>query len=245
MRRRLSWLAAILGVVGVIGLLVVLIPGRHDTEVPLVEGGYVPPKPEVPLRRRNRELVAPLEVASKFIQTAVARKNVADSWDIISPTYPGKSEYTRQQWAKADGLPVVPFQAERARWRLDYSFKNEVGLKVALFPPKNSDVPATVFDIDLVRRGKGENRRWLVDYFAPSGPGSTIITDLRSGGGGSNNRATGLPDLSPIGGAHRISRAWILVPVGILGLAILFPLALGIGYVVRVKRAERDFARAP
>lgn len=228
-----------------IGLLIVLIPGRSDTEVPLVEGGYAPPQPEVPLKRRNRELVAPLDVATKFIQTAVARKNVAASWDIISSTYPGKSEYTREQWAKSDGLPVVPFTTERARWRLDYSFKKEVGFKVALFPPKNSEEQATVFDIDLVRRGKGENRRWLVDYFAPTGPGSTIITDLKSGGG--NNRAAGLPDLGVAGlnGAHRISRIWILVPVGILGLAVLFPLILGIGYVVRVKRAERDFARAP
>lgn len=242
MRRRLGWVAAMLGVVGMIGLLVVLIPGRTETEVPLVEGGYVPPEPDVPLRRRNRDLIAPLDVASKFVQTAVTRKDVAASWDVISPTYPGKSEYTKEQWAKADALPVVPFPAERARWRLDYSFKNEIGLKVALFPAKGSDVKATVFDIDVIRRGKGKNRRWLVDYFAPSGTG-TIVTDVRSGGG--TNRATGFPDLNPIGQAHRISRIWILVPIGILGLAVLFPLVIGVGYVVRVRRAERDFARAP
>ena len=83
MRRRLGWVAAMLGVVGVVGLLVVLIPGRpNEPEAPLVEGGYLPPEPEIPLRRRNRELIAPLDVASKFILTAVVRKNVGESWEI-------------------------------------------------------------------------------------------------------------------------------------------------------------------
>ena len=133
MRRRLGWLAAMLGLVGVIGLLVVLIPGRPDEpEAPLVDGGYVPPEPEVPLRRRNRDLVEPLDVASKFILTAVARKNVGQSWEIISPTFPGKSEYTKEQWATAKALPVQSFEVERARWRLDHSFKNEVGLKATM-----------------------------------------------------------------------------------------------------------------
>jgi hypothetical protein len=241
MRRRLGWLATFLGFVGVIGLLVVLIPGRPaEHEAPLVEGGYVPPEPEVPLPRRNRDLLEPLDVASKFILTAVVRENVGESWDIMAPTFPGKSEYTRKTWAHASSLPVQSFEVERARWRLDYSFKNDVGLKVALFPPKNSEYKATVFDIAMVRRGSGENRRWLVDYFGPSGT-STIPTSL---GGGGTNRATGLPDLNPVGESHRISTAWILLPIGILGLAVLFPLALGIGYVIRVRRAERDFASA-
>lgn len=243
MRRRLGWLAATLGVVGVVGLLVVLIPGRPaEFEAPLVEGGYVPPEPEVPLRRTNRELIAPLDVASDFILTAVVRKNVGKSWDLLSPTFPGKAEFTKETWAKAEALPVQSFEVEHSRWRLDYSFKNEVGLKVALFPPKGSEYRATVFDIDLVQRGKGKNRRWLVDYFGPAGA-STIVTSLS--GSGSTNRATGLPDLNPAGEAHRIGTAWILVPIGILGLAVLFPLGLGIGYLVRVRRAERDFASAP
>lgn len=111
MRRRLGWLAAMLGLVGVIGLLVVLIPGRPDEpEAPLVDGGYVPPEPEVPLRRRNRDLVEPLDVASKFILTAVARKNVGQSWEIISPTFPG-SPSTR----KSSGPRPKRYPCSRSR----------------------------------------------------------------------------------------------------------------------------------
>jgi hypothetical protein len=246
MRRRLGWLATTLGFIGVVGLLIVLLPGRpEEGGAPLVEGGYLPPEPETPYRRRNRDLVAPLVVAEYFVSTAVTRKNVAASWDVISPTFPGKSEFTKKQWGKAKSLPFVPFDAERAKWRPDYSFKNEVGFKVALFPPKDSNERAAVFDISMVRRGQGKHRRWLVDYFAPTG--QTISTsEARSGGGGGGaNRVTGLPNLNPVGESHRISTAWIFLPIGILGLAVLFPLALGIAYVVRVKRAERDFARAP
>ena len=213
---------------------------------PLVEGGTLPPEPEAPYPRRTRDLVAPLVVAEYFVSTAVNRKNLAASWDVLSPTFPGKSEFTKKKWAKAKALPFVPFEAERAKWRPDYSLKNEVGFKVALFPPKDSEESAAVFDIALVRLGHGKNRRWLVDYFSPTG--QTISTgETRAAGGGGANRATGLPNLDPtgVGQSHRISTAWIFVPIGILALAVLFPLGLGVAYVFRVKRAERDFARAP
>ena len=69
---------------------------------------------------------------------------------------------TKKQWAKAKSLPVVPLDAERAKWRLDYSFENEVGLKVALVPPKGSESKAAVFDIDMVAGVHGKNWCWLV-----------------------------------------------------------------------------------
>jgi hypothetical protein len=52
-----------------------------------------------------------------------------------------------------------------------------------------------------------------------------------------------LPDLNPKNsGAHRLDTIWLAVPIGILGMAILLPIAFGIGYLIRVKRAEREFA---
>ena len=211
-----------------------------------MEGGYLPPEPEAPYRRRNRDLVAPLVVAEYFVSTAVTRKNLAASWDVLSPTFPGKSEFTKKQWAKAKALPFVPFEADRAKWRPDYSLKNEVGFKVALFPPKGSEESAAVFDIALVRRGHGKNRRWLVDYFSPTG--QTISTsEARAPAAAAPTGRQGFPTWTRPGleQSHRISTAWIFVPIGILGLAVLFPLGLGVAYVIRVKRAERDFARAP
>lgn len=240
MRRRLGWVASALALAGGVGLLIVLLPGR-SAEAP-EEGprgiGYEPPKPEVPVRRSARSLEEPLDAAAKFVRTAVSRKHVGESWDVVAPTYEGKDQFTRQTWAKGD-IPVQPFPVDRAKWDLDYSYKNEVGLLVALFPPRGSDVRATLFNIDLRAFGKGKQRRWLVEYFGPAGTG-TIAT-----GGGSGRTATGFPDLNPVGkpGKQRLDKTWILVPIGVLGLAVLVPLALGISYVIRARRADRDFAR--
>lgn len=237
-RKRLRWLGGVLVVAAGVTVLVMLLPGRNDPiEGPTSLGGYAPPKPEKRVRRSNRQLVGPLQVAEKFITTAVMRKNIAESWDVTSPAFPGKSEYSKAEWAEGD-IPVVPFPVEKARWRLDYSFENEVGLAVALFPPKDSEVEATVFNVDLRAYGRGQNRRWLVENYGPAGTNS--IVDTRT-----PVRAGGIPDLGPAGdvGESRLASSWIFVPIGILGLALLVPLVLGIGYVIRVRRAERDFAR--
>jgi hypothetical protein len=238
MRRRLGWLSGGLVLVACVGLLIVLFPGRNqEAAVEEPRGvGYEPPQPEAPVARTNRALVGPLDVAAKFIQTAVMRKQVGKSWNLIAPTYPGKAEYTQREWAKGD-IPVIPFPVDHAKWDLDYSYKESVGLAVALFPPRGSKVRATVFNIDMRLFGRGKQRRWLVEYFGPAGTGN-----LTTGGG--SRTATGLPDLNPVGkpGTQRLDKKWILVPIGVLGLALFVPLALGISYVIRSRRAERDFA---
>jgi hypothetical protein len=244
MRRRLGWLATALLFAGCIGLLVVLLPGRSNTpdEPTAAAGGYLPPQPERKVTRSRGELNAPLTVAAKFVETAVARKHVGKSWDILSPTYDGKSGYTRQSWAKGD-IPVQSFPVDRAKWDLDHSFKNEVGLLVALFPPRGSNYQAAVFKIDLRAFGRGKHRRWLVDYFGPAGMGNINVEGR--GTAAPTNPATGLPNLDPKlkGGSGRLDRRWIIVPIGILGLAVLIPIALAVTNVIRVRRAERDFAR--
>src|SRR6266545_3136662 len=107
----------------------------------------------------------------------------------------------------------------------------------ALFPPKGSEVRATVFNIDLAAVGKGKHRRWLVENFGPAGA-SNITTSVAP------RSAGGFPNLGPgkRTGSGRLGTGWILVPVGILGLVLLLPLGLGIAYMVRVRRAEREFS---
>ncbi|HYZ19801.1 MAG TPA: hypothetical protein VE615_09655 [Gaiellaceae bacterium] len=242
MRRRLGWLSIGLALAGCVGILIVLMPGRSQTATGPTEstGGYVPPQPEKSVRMSNRQLVAPLNVAAKFIDTAVARRNVAESWNILSPTFEGRGEYTKRTWAKGD-IPVQSFPVSKAKWDLEHSFRNEVGLLVALFPPKGSDYRATVFKIDLRAFGKGAHRRWLVDYFGPVGTDNISVPS-----GGAAPRTGGLPDLNPqgrTGPSGRLNRAWLAVPIGILGMAVLFPIGFAVANVYRGRRAERNFAK--
>jgi hypothetical protein len=240
MRRRLGWVGAGLTVAGCIGLLIVLLPGRSaeaQEEGPRA-AGYEPPQPQLQVPRTASSLQAPLDTAAKFVRTAVARKSVGESWELVAPTYVGKEEFTKRSWARGD-IPVQPFPVDRAKWDLDYSYRNEVGLLVALFPPRGSKVRATVFNIDLRAFGKGKQRRWLVEYFGPAGT-STIAT------GGGARTATGLPDLDPTGrpGTSRLDRKWMIVPFSVLGLALLVPIVLGVSYAIRSRRAEREFANS-
>lgn len=239
-RRRLGWLSMLLAILAGITGLVMLLPGRHQKLDKPVPGGSAVPIQEVPYNRTEKDLRKPLAVAARFVDTAVTRKDVAASWDLIDPDFPGKSEYTRKQWVRRGDIPVVPFPAVAARWRPDYSYQNEIGLKVALYPPAHSESRAAVFDIALHASGTGRHRQWRVVSFMPAG-------GQAGPGNGPPGRAGGFPDLGNRIGqqtSSHLSRAWLLLPLSVFGLALLTPLGLGIANSVRVRRAERQFARS-
>ena len=81
-------------------------PNTAPPENTAATGGPVrivsPPK-HLTLKLRDR--AAALAVASRFIDTAVARKNVDRSWGLVTPTL--RAGYTRKQWDTAN-LPGIP-----------------------------------------------------------------------------------------------------------------------------------------
>ena len=169
-RRRLAWLGALGAAAGAVALLIVLFPSPDKVEetAPLEPGGWVP-APQEQVEPSQDATAHALAVAADFVRTAVARRNVGSSWELVTPRF--RLGFTRKAWAKGD-IPVVPFPVDIARWRLEYSLRNELGFEVALFPPKQSDQRATVFDIGMLAVGSGSDRHWLVDYFSPGPVGS-------------------------------------------------------------------------
>jgi hypothetical protein len=236
LRRRLIWGAGLLLVVSAVSALVVT--GRSsDPEV--VESairapGWEPAQPPASLKRSAAQLEEPLAVAARFLSTAVARKNVGSSWELVTPEL--RQGYTRARWSKGD-IPVVPFPVRSARWDLDYSYSNEVGLRVAVFPLPGSKMRATVFNLDLRALGPSGKRRWLVSGFTPVGVTGAAVA------GSAPKSSLGDARRSERRGEARLSAAWLFVPLGILGLALLIPVALGVSYWVRSKQAEREWAR--
>lgn len=234
-RRRLAWLAALAAAAGAVLAIVSLFPSP-TTKAPTAGGGpgWLPPPEEKPVRVRRDALDEPLYVAARFIQTAVARRHVDESWQLVTPQL--RQGMTRSQWASGS-IPVVPFPVREARWQLDYSFRNALGFKVALFPRRGSGVDATVFNLDLRAVGRGKKRHWLVDGFTPAGnapppPGEAAqVSGVPNIGG----RATGTP---------RLGAAWIAVPFAILGLVVLVPLGVGIAQWYRGRKAEREYRSA-
>ena len=173
-----------------------------------------------------------LAVAAEFIRTAVARKNVDRSWRLAAPQL--RNGFTRAEWARGN-IPVVPFPVESARWKLEYSYKHTLGLRVALFPPPKAQVRPTVFDIELSAVKTGNERRWRVASILPSVARAPV--DPRQ------QPTRVMPQLGVPDGEGRLGAAWLFVPLGLLSLIVVVPAAVAVAHWRRSSRAAREYAR--
>lgn len=198
----------------------------YDIAAERSEPAPLPPPPaRAPFTRSVRQEV--LASASRFLETAVVRRNVGESWDVTHPNL--KAGYTRKTWATQD-IPVPPYQFDSARWDVDYSWRGAVGLKIALFPKKGSGLPAAVFDMQLRALGTGEKRRWLVESWTP-----TSYTGVPNGpllGGGSR---------PPVAYKSPFGPSWLVLPLGILSLIVVVPLVVMLSGWWRDRRAVRRY----
>ncbi len=195
---------------------------------------YAAPKP---VRLKTRDKAYALAVASRFINTAVARKNVDRAWGLVTPQM--RAGYTRKQWDTEDLPGIPPYPVASARWKLQFSDAKGVGFTMALFPLKGSHQAPQVFMIGLHTVGARKHRRWLVDNWqaAPttatqvasgSGPGGGVVLGQSSGASSNLSKA-------------KESQMWLLLPVGLLSLILLIPAGVaGLGWY-RARRARALF----
>jgi len=194
-----------------------------------------PPK-KVPLKVRER--AAALAVASRFIDTAVARKNVDRAWGLVTPTL--RAGYTRKQWDTANLPGIPPFPVAEARWRLQFSDEKGIGFTMALFPTKASHQQAAVFMIGLHKVGAGNHRHWLVDNWQAA---PTTASQVASGGAGSAGGVLDqvTPRVTATSSKAKESPIWLLIPVGLLSLALLIPAGIAGTNWYRDRRARALF----
>ena len=108
-----------------------------------------------------------LEVARQFIETAVARKNIGASYDIVGTDLRGTM--TRAEWAQGN-IPVVYYPADRislATFKVDYSHPKEALLEIGLVPKQGVAVRRLTFFIGFVKVGQGAAAHWVVNYWSP------------------------------------------------------------------------------
>jgi hypothetical protein len=111
---------------------------------------------------------AVMPVAIKFVNTAVARRNLAASYGLTSPTY--KQGFSLKQW-KTGNIPVIPFEDPiiAPKIQVDHSYKNDALIELALFSKTGKERPQ-VFYIQLHKYPRGAyGHHWLVTYWAPHG----------------------------------------------------------------------------
>ncbi len=149
--------------VGVIVFVVARFTGEEASDKPLPPG----PNTQVAAKADQKALTPEIrQIADKFIQTAVARKNVGESWALLDPTFPGKSDYTKATWAKGD-IPVIPtgypFDPSDVRYSVEAVYPGTVELDVIIIPRNKARTQR--FKLSVKQHGSGADERWLVDYW--------------------------------------------------------------------------------
>jgi hypothetical protein len=224
-----------------------------DPGSPTAPGGsyYVEPK-RAPFTAADRRAVRP--VLRDFIRSAVARQDVARSWDLSAPSL--REGVSRAQWNRGD-IPVVPYPAADrglGTWSyVEYSYTDAVGLEVFLFPKPGSGYSALTADVELVREKDG---RWLVDYWLPKrfhGPPALAARKTPSAHKGKKPKSPG-----KAAGSRRTRRAiepfappqgrarglWWAVPIGLLSLIVIVPFSIVFFSWYQNRRAERAYLRS-
>lgn len=161
-RKALPWVLATLVVAGGIAVLIAVLPhGNGNSATPL--NPNVPAKDVSKVPKSVKLDPTAEKVARRFIQTAVARKNLREAYAITGPQLiQGQSLRSFISGNNA----VVPFPVDAvslAPMKVDYSYKNEALIEVALLTKPKSGVKSQLFQMQLNRiHGK-----WVVNMWAP------------------------------------------------------------------------------
>jgi hypothetical protein len=227
-RRRLAWATGLTVVLGAVvaGAIRIGNTGK-STETPLTNKPvwiYHEPRLHHLSQRERLELLA---TSSHFVRTAVARKHLDEAWDLLGPEM--QAGQTRKSWDSGTNN-VVPFPvAGIAEWSLLYSYEGDVAFDLALVSEPGHDVVGKSFTIELKRYPQRANR-WLVAAWVPKG-----ITTARQ----SKAAAAEPPPPPP---RAPLSSKWLLVPVSILALILLTPIAVVLRSLVQNRRAAKRYA---
>jgi hypothetical protein len=157
------WLSALILAAGVIALIIKLVPGTSGTQdvSKTQHPTIVPPTPKtVTLSDAARE------VAGRFILTAVRRQHLDEAWKLSGP--PLRQDLTYKEWLTGN-IPVIPYTAPISitPMKVDYSYKNQALVEVALVPVKKAKAKTELYFLELRRTGKGTHAHWVVWSWVP------------------------------------------------------------------------------
>jgi hypothetical protein len=240
-RRRLAWVGGLAAFAAGLVTVGILWPNTAERAPNVLTPGkarvYHEPK-VVKLTQASR--AEALATAANFVKTAVARQNVGRSWPLASSTL--REGYTRRQWSGGE-IPVVPYPVAEAKWKLDYTYADAVGLQVLVFPKAGAGIRPNLFLMELKRAGGHGRRHWVVDSWTPSGVANPALQPAGSGPAGGGGAAIGVPSLNTAAlgqSESRLGAAWLFVP---LALFAIVPIVLTV-FGVRSWRRSRRAARA-
>jgi hypothetical protein len=102
-------------------------------------------------------------VARRFIETAVARKNLPEAYNLVTQQL--KQGQSLKSW-NTGNIAVIPYPVDDIKYapmKIDFSYANEAQIEVALLPKAGAKIKSQLFLMDLVKR----NGKWLVNSWVP------------------------------------------------------------------------------
>lgn len=231
-RRRLIALLVIVLVAAVVTLLIAFERNTaQSTATPVTKGKPFVPAPQPKSHRFTKhEQVKVLPVAMRFVRDAVGRHDMHAAWEITAPVL--RADTSRTDWDRGENTQIPPFSVDHARWRIDYNYPRQVGLEVAVFPTKKSEIKnPMVFYMELEKQRVHGQASWLVDQWIPA-PGSAQVVQ------GATDPLAADRSTPP---AQGLGAVWLAVPAGIVGLILAIPLFLGLREWRRGRRARRSY----
>jgi hypothetical protein len=174
-----------------------------------------------------------------FVNHAVKRKDIAASYDVVTPALRGGMSL--KAWSKGD-IPVYPYPAdghEFHHWTIQYRNSEELAIELLLSPNASNrgKLGQFLFHVYL----QPAHGRWLVDSFMPGATFAPIgkpaivqaAADFTATPSGSTyNRTSALGKTGP----DRISAVYAIVPFSVIGLLLLGLAGWGVAAHIRNRR---------
>lgn len=219
-RRRLSWIALILGAAGVLALVAVLLPNHGGPEakpgVPSLtstEPGETSPPlgsgPDAATERGRTKAVATVRpLAAQFVTAVIRRRDLAAAHSLLIPEL--RSRYSLSDWQAGRDLPLssVPKTSFVPGATVAFSGPKLVGLVMSF----NTPAPNSSGSILLAMRLKKASGRWLIDYLRQGHVSRSVSeTNFSPSGFSPGSQSTSLS-------------AWWPLLLGLLGLIVLVAL---------------------
>jgi hypothetical protein len=232
-RRRLLWLgggSCVTAVVVIISIELGNTGHSQATPIDKTKQAWVYTAP-THMRLTKKDRLELFAATSRFVRTAVARKQLDSAWEMLGPEM--KAGQTRKSWNSGNNN-VVPFKADAIeRWDVLYAYTNDVALDLSLVSGRRDgdNWAGKTFTLELKRAPS--SHKWLVASWVPKGVGG--------GGTLSPNRVVGPPPPSVT--AH-VSTRWLFFPGVFLGGLLLVLGAAGARSFFRSRRASRRYAEA-
>jgi hypothetical protein len=242
-RRRLTWLGAAGVVVGAIAAVAVFVPNRTAPSTPAVTTNAAAKTPKahktthhVGLTRSDRRAID--ATLDQFIPAAVGKSSGATAWRLAGPEL--KAASTREQWLHGS-TPVQYYPVAGKTfhsWKTTYVSRNSVDFDLLVEPRAHTRYGSWVYAGEMVR----QHSHWLVNRLYPT----AMMRPVRGNQHEIGPADFGAPAASgaTTTGKARLSGVWLLAIVGVIGLALLFPIGFGITAVVRNRHRRAGTNRA-